>query len=132
MHDDESHEAWLVSKIVELKRDLVTEKQKKEWIDVKNKQLEVEVAEMRSKISVLSKQVDSLSRKYELVESLQEKVAKLEDQLSQPQFPVMDGARLKKHIDLVNSKVTNIEDESLELNKAVGDVENNILLGESI
>ena len=133
MHDDESHEAWLVSKIVELKRDLVTEKQKKEWIDVKNKQLEVEVAEMRSKISVLSKQVDNLSRKYELVESLQEKVAKLEDQLSQPQFPVvMDGARLKKRIDLVNSKVTNIEDESLELNKAVGDVENKILLGESI
>ena len=132
MHDDESHETLLVSKIVELKRDLVTEKQKKEWSDVKNKQLEVEVAEMHSKISVLSKQVDSLSRKYELVESLQEKIAKLEDQLSQPQFQVMDGARLKKHIVLVNSKVTNIEDESLELNKAVGDVENNILLGESI
>ena len=132
MHDDESHEALLVSKIVELKRDLVTEKQKKEWSDVKNKQLEVEVAEMHSKISILSKQVDSLSRKYELVESLQEKIAKLEDQLSQPQFQVMDGARLKKHIVLVNSKVTNIEDESLELNKAVGDVGNKILLGESI
>ena len=132
MHDDESHEALLVSKIAELKRDLVTEKQKKEWSDVKNKQLEVEVAEMHSKISISSKQVDSLSRKYELVESLQEKIAKLEDQLSQPQFQVMDGARLKKHIILVNSKVTNIEDESLELNKAVGDVENKILLGESI
>ena len=76
MHDDESHEALLVSKIVELKRDLVTEKQKKEWSDVKNKQLEVEVAEMHSKISILSKQVDSLSRKYELVESLQEKNSK--------------------------------------------------------
>lgn len=87
---------------------------------------------MRTKISVLSEEVDNLSRKYELLESLQEKVAKLEDQLSQSQFPVMDGARLKKHIDLVNSKVTNIEDESLELNKAVADMENKILLRESI
>ena len=49
MHDDESHEALLVSKIAELKRDLVTEKQKKEWSDVKNKQLEVEVAECTRK-----------------------------------------------------------------------------------
>ena len=110
MQDDESCEALLFSKIIELKRDLVTEKQRKERSDVKNKQLEVEVAELRTKISVLSEQVDNLSRKYELVESLQKKVAKLEDKLSQPQFPVMHGARLSKHIDLVNSKVTNIED----------------------
>ena len=132
MHNDESHEALLVSKIIELKRDLVTEKQKREWSNVKNKQLEVEVGEMRAKISVLSEQVDNLSRKYELVESLQKKVAKLEDQLSQPQCPVMDDARLKKHIDLVNSKVRNIEDESLELNKTIADMENKILLEELI
>ena len=44
----------------------------------------------------------------------------------------MDGARLKKHVDLVNPKVKNIVDESLELKKAVADMENKILLGESI
>ena len=66
------------------------------------------------------------------MESLQEKAANLEHQLRQPQFPVMDGARLKKHVDLVNPKVKNIVDESLELKKAVADMENKILLGESM
>ena len=132
MHDDESHEAVLVSKIIELKRDFITEKQKRERSDVKNKQLEVEVAEMSTKISVLLEQVDNLSRKYELVESLQKKAAKLKDKLSQPQFPVMHGARfiVSKRIDLLNSKVTHIENENLERNKALADMRNETLNGE--
>ena len=122
-----------MSRILELKRDLFIEKQKKELQDVKIKQLEVKVAEMYTKIRVLSEQIDNLSGKYESVESLQKKVAKLEDQLSRPQFPgIVGGARLKKHIDLVNSKLTDIESENLEFNKAVVDMENKTLNGELI
>ena len=130
MHDDESHEALLVSKIIELKRDLVTETHKKERSDVKNKQLEVQLAGMRTEINVLLKMVNNLSSKCELVEPLQKRVAKLEDQLSQPRFPVMGAARLKKDVDLLNSKVVNMKDENLELNKAVADMENKTLNGE--
>ena len=120
-----------MSNILELKRDLVIEKQKKELKDVRIKQLEVKVAEMCTKINDLSEQVDNLSGKYESVESLQKKVAKLEDQLSQHQFPgIVAGARLKKYIDLINSKLADIESENLEFNKAVADMENKTLNGE--
>ena len=130
MHDNEIHEALLVSKIVELKRDLLTEKQKKERSDVRNKQLEVQLAEMRSEMSFLSEKINNFSRKYELVEPLQKRAAKLEDQLSQPRFQGMGGVRLKKDINLLNSKVINIEDQNLELNKTVADMEKKTLNGE--
>ena len=130
MHDNEIHEALLVSKIVELKRDLLTEKQKKERTDVRNKQLEVQLAEMRTEMSFLSEKINNFSRKYELVEPLQKRKAKLGDQLSQPQFQGMGGVRLKKDINLLNSKVINIEDQNLELNKTVADMEKKTLNGE--
>ena len=130
MHDNEIHEALLVSKIVELKRDLLTEKQKKERSDVRNKQLEVQLAEMRTEISFLSEKINNFSRKYELVEPLQKRKAKLGDQLSQPQFQGMGGVRLKKDINLLNSKVINIEDQNFELNKTVADMEKKTLNGE--
>ena len=130
MHDNEIHEALLVSKIVELKRDLLTEKQKKERSDVRNKQLEVQLAEMRSEMSFLSEKINNFSRKYELVEPLQKRAAKLEDQLSQPRFQGMGGVRLKKDINLLNSKVINIEDQNLELNKTGADMEKKTLNGE--
>ena len=130
MHDNEIHEALLVSKIVELKRDLLTEKQKKERTDVRNKQLEVQLAEMRTEMSFLSEKINNFSRKYELVEPLQKRKAKLGDQLSQPQFQGMGGVRLKKDINLLNSKVINIEDQNFELNKTVADMEKKTLNGE--
>ena len=130
MHDNEIHEALLVSKIVELKRDLLTEKQKKERSDVRNKQLEVQLAEMRTEMSFLSEKINNFSRKYELVELLQKRAAKLEDQLSQPRFQGMAGVRLKKDINLLNSKVINIEDQNFELNKTVADMEKKTLNGE--
>ena len=130
MHDNEIHEALLVSKIVELKRDLLTEKQKKERTNVRNKQLEVQLAEMRTEMSFLSEKINNFSRKYELVEPLQKRKAKLGDQLSQPQFQGMGGVRLKKDINLLNSKVINIEDQNLELNKTVADMEKKTLNGE--
>ena len=120
----------LVLKIVELKRDLLTEKQKKEQSDVRNKQLEVQLAKMRTEMSVLSERINDLSSTYELVEPLLKRVAKLEDQLNQPRFQAMGAARLKKDINLLNSKVTNIEDENLELSKAVVDMESKTLNGE--
>ena len=130
MHDNEIHEALLVSKIVELKRDLLTEKQKKERTDVRNKQLEVQLAEMRTEMSFLSEKINNFSRKYELVELLQKRAAKLEDQLSQPRFQGLAGVRLKKDINLLNSKVINIEDQNFELNKTVADMEKKTLNGE--
>ena len=133
MHDDKSHQALMVLKILELKRDWVTAKQREEGKDVKIKQLEVEVAEMRTKISILSKEVDNLLEKYGLVEALQKEVAKLKDQLSQPQYPVAAaGARLKKYIDVVNSKLTDIENENSEFDKAVANMENKTINGELI
>ena len=134
MHDDKSHQALTVLKILEVRRDWVTAKQREEGKDVKIKQFDVEVAEMRTKISILSKQVDNLLEKHgSIVEALQKEVAKLKDQLSQPQYPVaVGGARLKKYIDSVNSKLADIGNENSEFDKAVANIKNKTTNGELI
>ena len=137
MHGDESHDALQVSKFVELKRDMVAVRQKNEEKDIKIQQLEIKSMEMQTKIRVAQEQIDSLSinlaETYKLVESLQKEVAKLKDQLSEPQFSILGaGARLKKRINVVNSKVIDVENKNLELNKAVADMENKTLNGELI
>ena len=130
MHEDESHDALQVLKFVELKQDLNAVKQKIEEKDIKIQQLEINHVEMLTEISVVQEQMKG---KCELVESLQKEVAKLKDQLSQPQVPILGGgARLKKGIDILNSKVTYMENKNLEVNQVVADVENKTLNGELI
>ena len=130
MHDDESHDTLLVSKFVELKQDLIAVKQKIEQKDIKIQQLEIKYVEMLKEISVFQEQV---KRKCELVELLLKEVAKLKEQPSQAQFPILGGgARLKKDINVLNSKVTDMENKNLEFNQAVADVENKTQNGELI
>ena len=130
MHDDESHDTLLVSKFVELKQDLIAVKQKIEQKDIKIQQLEIKYVEMLKEISVFQEQI---KRKCELVELLQKEVVKLKEQPSQPQFPILGGgARLKKDINVLNSKVTDMENKNLEFNQAVADVENKTQNGELI
>ena len=130
MHDDESHDALLVSKFVELKQDLITAKQKIEQKDIKIQQLEIKSVEMLKEISVFQEQI---KRKCELVELLLKEVAKLKEQPSQAQFPILGGgARLKKDINVLNSKVTDMENKNSEFYQAVADVENKTLNGELI
>ena len=67
-----------------------------------------------------------------LVESLQKELAKLKYQPSKPQFPLLGGgARLKKDVDVVKSKVTGIENKYLEVDKAVTEMDLKIQLVEN-
>ena len=136
MHEGENHDALLVSKVVELKQDLITMRQNNEEKDVKIQQLENESIEMHTKISAFREEINSLSINLkgmsELVESLRKELATLKDQPSEPQFPIFGGgARLKKDVDIVKSKVTDMESKHLEVNKAVTEMDLKIQLVEN-
>ena len=136
MHEGENHDALLVSKVVELKRDLINVRQNNEEKDVKIQQLKNESIEMHTQINGFREEIHSLSVNFkemsELVESLQKELAKLKDQPSQPQFPILGGgARLKKDVDIVNSKVTDMENKHLEVNKTVAEMDLKIQLVEN-
>ena len=136
MHEGENHDALLVSKVVELKRDLVNVRQNNEEKDVKIQQLKNESIEMHTQINGFREEIHSLSVNFkemsELVESLQKELAKLKDQPSQPQFPILGGgARLKKDVDIVKSKVTDMENKHLEVNKTVAEMDLKIQLVEN-
>ena len=135
-HENENHDALLVSKFVELKQELITVIQSKEEKDVKIQQLENESIEMHTKISDFREQIDSLNLDLkgmsELMESLQQELEKLKNPPSQLQFPIIGGgARLKKDVDEVKSKVTDIQNKSSEINKSVTDMDLKIQLVEN-
>ena len=135
-HENENHDALLVSKFVELKQELITVIQSNEEKDVKIQQLENESIEMHTKISDFREQIDSLNLDLkgmsELMGSLQQELEKLKNPPSQPQFPIIaGGARLKKDVDEVKSKVTNIQNKSSEINKSVTDMDLKIQLVEN-
>ena len=135
-HENENHDALLVSKFVELKQELITVIQSKEEKDVKIQQLENESIEMHTKISDFREQIDSLNLDLkgmsELMGSLQQELEKLKNPLSQLQFPIIGGgARLKKDVDEVKSKVTDIQNKSSEINKSVTDMDLKIQLVEN-
>ena len=135
-HENENHDALLVSKFVELKQQLITVIQSNEEKDVKIQQLENESIEMHTKISDFREQIDSLNLDLkgmsELMGSLQQELEKLKNPPSQPQFPVIGGgARLKKDVDEVKSKVTDIQNKSSEINKSVTDMDLKIQLVEN-
>ena len=135
-HENENHDALLVSKFVELKQELITVIQSKEEKDVKIQQLENESIEMHTKISDFREQIDSLNLDLkgmsELMGSLQQELEKLKNPPSQLQFPIIGGgARLKKDVDEVKSKVTDIQNKSSEINKSVTDMDLKIQLVEN-
>ena len=123
-HDETNHSVLLISKLLELKRDYVSVKQSIDEKDIKIQQLENKSIEMHTKINSFREEIHSLSVNLKgmgkLVESLQKELAKLKYQPSKPQFPLLGGgARLKKDVDVVKSKVTGIENKYLEVDKAV-------------
>ena len=118
----------LISKIVELKNDLVIIRQNSEEKDIKIQQLENEI----KKLINYQKQTDSLSCNLKcmskLVESLQREIEKLKDQSSQPQIPIIGGgARVKKSIDEVKIKVKDIENKNLEFSRSVIDMKTKLM-----
>ena len=129
---------------MELKEDLATVRQKSEEKDDKIQQLENESIEMHTKINSFQEQINSLMFNLkgmnELVDTLQKEIEKVKEQPRQPQFPVAGGgARVKKDVDEVKSKVRDIENKNLDFNKSVTDmglkiqlVENKTLNGELI
>ena len=120
----------MVSKFVELKRDFIAANQKNEEKDIKIQQFEIKCVEMLTEVSDFREQMNGLR---ESVEYLQKEITKLKDQLSQPQFPILGGgARLKKDINVLNFKVTDMENKNSEVNQVVADVENKTLNGELI
>ena len=125
-----------MSKLLELKRDYISVKQSIYEKDIKIQQLENESLEINTKISAFREEIHSLSINLkgmsELVKSLQKEQAKLKDHLSQPQYPILGGgARLKKDVDVVKSKVTGIENKNLEVNKAVTEIDLKLQLVEN-
>ena len=88
---------------------------------------------MHTKISSFREQIDSLSINFkkmsELVVSLQTELAKQKDQASQRQLSILGGgARLKKDVEVVKSKVTDMENKNLVIDKAVADMDLKIQL----
>ena len=119
-----------------MKRDYISVEQSIDEKDIKIQQLENEFVEMHTKINSFREEICSLSVNLkgmsELVESLQKELAKLKDQPSQPQFPILGGgARLKKDVDVVKSKVTDMENKHLEVNKTVTEMDLKIQLVEN-
>ena len=119
-----------------MRRDYISVKQSIDEKDIKIQQLENESIEMHTKTSSLREQIDSLSVNLngmsELVESLQKELEKIKNQSSRPQFPILGGgAKLKKDVDLVKSKVTDMENKHLEVNKTVTDMDLKIQLVEN-
>ena len=127
-----------------MKQDYISVKQCTDEKDIKIQQLENESIEMHTKINVFREEIHSLSINLkgmsELVKSLQKEQAELKDQPSQPQVPILGGgARLKKDVDVVKSKVTDMENEHLKVNETIREmnlkiqlVENKTMNGELI
>ena len=127
-----------------MKQDYISVKQCTDEKDIKIQQLENESIEMHTKINVFREEIHSLSVNLkgmsELVKSLQKEQAELKDHPSQPQVPILGGgARLKKDVDVVKSKVADMENKNLEVNKTVTEmdlklqlVENKTMNGELI
>ena len=121
---------------MELRRDYISLTQSADEKDIKIQQLKNESIEMHTKISSFREQIDSLSVNLkeigELVVSLQTELAKLKDQASQPQLSIIGGgARLKKDVEIVKSKVTDMENKNFEIYKAVADMDLKIQLVEN-
>ena len=91
---------------------------------------------MHTKISDFREQIDSLNLNLkdmsELMGSLQRELKTLNNQPSQPHFPIVGGgARLKKDVDEVKSKVADMENKRLEVNKTVTEMDLKIQLVEN-
>ena len=119
-----------------MKRDYISVKQSIDEKDIKIQQLENESIERHTKMNGFQEEIYSLSVNLkgmsELVESLQKELAKLKDQSSQPQLPILGGsARIKKDVDVVKSKVTDVENKHLEVNKTVTEIDLKLQLVEN-
>ena len=135
-HEDVNHNALLVSKIVELKQDLITAEQNNEEKDITIQQLENNSVELLNKIDNCQKQIESLSVSLKdmsaLFDSLQKEVEKLKEQSNQPHFPIFGGgAKMKKDVDEIISKVKFIENKNEEFSKSMTDMDLKIQLVEN-
>ena len=127
MHEGESHDALQVSNFLKLNRVIITLRQKVEEQDIKIQQLEIKSAE---KETAFREHINELR---ESVKSLQKENAKLKEQLTQTQFPIPNGgARLKKQVNVVSYKVTDMENKNLEVSKALADIENGTVNGKLV
>ena len=121
---------------MELKLDYISLKQSADEKDIKLQRLKNESIDIHTKISSFREQIDSLSINFkkmsELVVSLQTELAKQKDQASQPQLSILGGgARLKKDVEVVKSKIIDMENKNLGIDKAVVDMDLKIQLVEN-
>ena len=127
MHEGESHDALQVSNFLKLNRVIITLRQKDEEQDIKIQQLEIKSAE---KETAFREHINELR---ESVKSLQKENAKLKEQLTQTQFPIPNGgARLKKQVNVVSYKVTDMEIKNLEVSKTLRDIDNGTVNGKLV
>ena len=126
----------LVSKIIELKQEVITAEQSCKEKNVKMQLLENDIYEIDTVYCELKNQIDNLSATLknisELTKLLQREAEKLKEQSKQPQYSISAGVpRVKKDLVDLKSKLGSIEDKNLELNKAADDINLKVQLQEN-
>ena len=126
----------LVSCILELKHNNVILKQSNEEKSLKLHQLQKEVTQLNEKNEELVKSVNdlnvSINETHETVNALKKEVEILKDELGQSQIPVAGGgARLKRDVEDLKSKINNVEKKNEEHSKSIVDMDLKIQLQEN-
>ena len=121
---------------MELQQRNIILKQNNDEKDIKIQYLEKEVGYLKEKNIVLAKNVDEISIQIqeitETVQTLKKEVEILKDEPAQSHIPVAGGgARLKRDVDDLKSKVKNIESKNEELTKSIADMDLKIQLQEN-
>ena len=103
---------------------------------MKIEQLEKQMSQVTEKNAVLTKTVEemnsNLKMMIETVNALKKELDILKDEPVQPQIPVLGtGGKLKRDIEELKSKISNVQDKNQDLSKSVADMDLKIQLQEN-
>ena len=103
---------------------------------MKIEQLEKQMSEVTEKNAVLTKTVEEMNSNSkmvsETVNALKKELDILKDEPVQPQIPVLGtGGKLKRDVEELKSKISNVQDKNQDLSKSVADMDLKIQLQEN-
>ena len=103
---------------------------------MKIEQLEKQMSEVTEKNAVLTKTVEEMNSNLkmvsETVNALKKELDILKDEPVQPQIPVLGtGGKLKRDVEELKSKISNVQDKNQDLSKSVADMDLKIQLQEN-
>ena len=133
---NEKHEVQLVSEIVKLKQNQIILNQSNEEKDMKIQQLEKQMSQVTEQNAVLTKTVEEMSNNLKMVSesvnAMKKELDILKDERGQPQIPVLGtGGKLKRDVEELKSKISNVQDKNQDLSKSVTDMDLKIQLQEN-